>query len=198
MELPSVLALFLSTLPARGATAHTFNHLFRRDISIHAPREGSDTCRSMRPSRHPHFYPRSPRGERPDGISALLAVQDFYPRSPRGERRARFRRCRLFRLISIHAPREGSDKLSIDEASSKKYFYPRSPRGERPLKLDAWAVVSISIHAPREGSDHGNIGCVQIAAISIHAPREGSDKEAPRCGAKTKNFYPRSPRGERP
>ena len=58
-------------------------------------------------------------------------------------------------LISIHAPREGSD---MDQ------------RG---------AIVEtfqISIHAPREGSDHRPPPPRSIpSAISIHAPREGSD-----------------------
>ena len=57
---------FLSTLPARGAT-------------LHSVLTGS-------PNRH--FYPRSPRGERP-GCPALPPRRGshFYPRSPRGERR---------------------------------------------------------------------------------------------------------------
>ena len=34
--------------------------------------------------------------------------------------------------ISIHAPREGSDKQEADRAANLNNFYPRSPRGERP------------------------------------------------------------------
>ena len=79
-------------------------------------------------------------------------------------------------LISIHAPREGSDPSVI-----------------RLLQND-----DISIHAPREGSDRslpvsfrlesifqstlpvrgatgGNLTVYGYALISIHAPREGSD-----------------------
>ena len=33
-------------------------------ISIHAPREGSDGWSAPTQTPHPHFYPRSPRGER--------------------------------------------------------------------------------------------------------------------------------------
>ena len=36
------LILFLSTLPARGATLDAYRALLDRKISIHAPREGSD------------------------------------------------------------------------------------------------------------------------------------------------------------
>ena len=36
-----------------------------RKISIHAPREGSDLLRALGGRAPGHFYPRSPRGERP-------------------------------------------------------------------------------------------------------------------------------------
>ena len=60
----------------------------------------------------------------------------------------------ICRVISIHAPREGSDP-------------PRQAR---------WLAGRISIHAPREGSDK-RIKHEQkdFLTISIHAPREGSD-----------------------
>ena len=41
-SLPWVASLFLSTLPARGATYCWGVHMDVRAISIHAPREGSD------------------------------------------------------------------------------------------------------------------------------------------------------------
>ena len=57
--------LFLSTLPARGATGvHGAQHGGCL-ISIHAPREGSDpTVPLPAAAAAPNFYPRSPRGER--------------------------------------------------------------------------------------------------------------------------------------
>ena len=123
-----------------------------------------------------NFYPRSPRGERPSVPTRADTVQNFYPRSPRGERRIEQpnqhyhqhfyprsprgeRRCpgRLFAVrcvISIHAPREGSDATS---------------RGSDVCGAE------ISIHAPREGSDALAEHDVVCFVISIHAPREGSD-----------------------
>ena len=66
------VAIFLSTLPARGAThlppAMPTTEGF---ISIHAPREGSDAGPCSGPAHPAHFYPRSPRGERL-GASLLL------------------------------------------------------------------------------------------------------------------------------
>ena len=57
-------------------------------------------------------------------------------------------------LISIHAPREGSDLLHERTGYRALYFYPRSPRGERRLYSRVrQGLHRISIHAPREGSD---------------------------------------------
>ena len=57
-------------------------------ISIHAPREGSDSTKKATCWACPYFYPRSPRGERPGARPRRPQTQrDFYPRSPRGERR---------------------------------------------------------------------------------------------------------------
>ena len=145
---------FLSTLPARGATAlcsplypvvsisihapregsdlpHGRLQYHRRAISIHAPREGSDHRQWQQCARRGHFYPRSPRGERPASTARQSSRSNFYPRSPRGERphRSRLRRFR-------------------------GYFYPRSPRGERLGGIEhRLGLLAISIHAPREGSD---------------------------------------------
>ena len=107
--------------------------------------------------------------------------------------------------ISIHAPREGSDRGNAYNADNVTLFlstlpargatgrwprwpaaggdfYPRSPRGER---LDVQQVADdrflISIHAPREGSDAtAHLYYTGGKTISIHAPREGSDKFLPR------------------
>ena len=60
-------------------------------------------------------------------------------------------------------------------------------------------IDTISIHAPREGSDHTLTEAgYRITNISIHAPREGSDRLDGPASAGRKDFYPRSPRGERP
>ena len=124
--------------------------------------------------------------------------------------------------ISIHAPREGSDKTRALIEVRRFHFNPRSPRRER---LCAWGLISlislyfnprsprrerlsfsvafefvnpISIHAPREGSDVTNSHVVNEGDISIHAPREGSDTAASRWGCTGSDFNPRSPRRERP
>ena len=102
-------------------------------------------------------------------------------------------------IISIHAPRVGSDHSSRLSNSRLSYFNPRSPCGERLRGLDRRSDDGvISIHAPRVGSDH-NIRLVGIVSlISIHAPRVGSDGSTTRRARQTSNFNPRSPCGERP
>ena len=109
-DFANITTIFLSTLPARGATPAWAACSRMVDISIHAPREGSDTATGNRYPAHPHFYPRSPRGERPRPSGPKpWRVPNFYPRSPRGERPVRAGAEHHPRSISIHAPREGSD-----------------------------------------------------------------------------------------
>ena len=100
----------------------------------------------------------------------------FNPRSPRGERHERDARGGTRYIISIHAPREGSDRGWSKNMVNWTNFNPRSPRGERrELRYCGHYLYTISIHAPREGSD--------IARAALHAAAY--------------NFNPRSPRGER-
>ena len=100
-------------------------------------------------------------------------------------------------------------------------FYPRSPCGERlgNLHAGAWHPV-ISIHALLAESDYANslvfCHCAQFLStlslrratlrrphgpprrgISIHALLAESDGSPPPCERPTKDFYPRSPCGER-
>ena len=174
-------AVFLSTLPARGAT-YLLDLLSRiTDISIHAPREGSD--------------PQVPGQTAMDGTISIHAPRE-------GSDRCRRSASGPPRPISIHAPREGSDGSVLRlRHSIFAYFYPRSPRGERPCRL--WRCPCRRCHfyprSPR-GERPGHHGVfVPPVHISIHAPREGSDGgRGPAWSCRWGYFYPRSPRGERP
>ena len=79
-------------------------------------------------------------------------------------------------VISIHAPRVGSDRYEDIMTVSDFNFNPRSPGGER-----------LSITRSANGT----------STISIHAPRVGSDSNRPRTGSRAAYFNPRSPGGER-
>ena len=100
---------FQSTLPARGAT--DLVTLTRRDqgISIHAPRTGSDGRGASAATGKTHFNPRSPHGERLSGFNPDVRGRYFNPRSPHGERPGGVPEQRQRNVISIHAPRTGSD-----------------------------------------------------------------------------------------
>ena len=78
-------------------------------ISIHAPRGGSDLR----------------------GVHSALQTTDFNPRSPRGERLHGHLCAGHLIYISIHAPRGGSDFFRDQVCTVGLYFNPRSPRGER-------------------------------------------------------------------
>ena len=260
--------LFLSTLPARGATTSTFSptpatsNFYPRsprgerlivngsnvqdvDISIHAPREGSDVAPSrtiwafLRISIHAPREGSDRQQRRPRYLQSAISIH-----APREGSDARWAHEHAVFLISIHAPREGSDQslLLLDlgqvvisihaprEGSDRFavaawYMFPRflstlpargatrawtpgttqttiflSTLPARGATRDpdlAFVHFAISIHAPREGSDGlGTLGKPH-GPISIHAPREGSDVLEFHQSVCIRNFYPRSPRGER-
>ena len=153
---------------------------------------------------------------------ALRNMTNFNPRSPHGERRVRRAVSGDGDVISIHAPRTGSDTLwQILQADTPEFQSTLPARGATVLHPASVKFVRISIHAPRTGSDRGGGDDVgRVAAISIHAPRTGSDADCPARTpaampfqstlpargatmftipfiALTSDFNPRSPHGER-
>ena len=99
---------FQSTLPARGATMSMSITIYPPSISIHAPRTGSDDERGGI-AGEVDFNPRSPHGERHTFRCWLLRLGIFQSTLPaRGATRVN-RVIRAGYVISIHAPRTGSD-----------------------------------------------------------------------------------------
>ena len=78
-------------------------------ISIHAPRTGSDHSQLCGRKPAEYFNPRSPHGERRDIYAYNCAGKNFNPRSPHGERHSDMDMDMPTGIISIHAPRTGSD-----------------------------------------------------------------------------------------
>ena len=190
-----------------------------------------------------HFNPRSPHGERRKKNPRLNSCPHFNPRSPHGERRGRdnSRRGRhafqstlpargatcadfhrlLHIVISIHAPRTGSDRRCRPRCSARRNFNPRSPHGERrgtsthmrrregfQSTLPARGATCTTPSKPTPAryfnprSPHGErppaaFASAALPAISIHAPRTGSDLIEPKCHIAPSDFNPRSPHGER-
>ena len=124
------------------------------EISIHAPREGSDGDVSPRLRSSVHFNPRSPRGERPLPNNTRNNTNIFQSTLPARGATNPGNQSEEQGRISIHAPREGSDRNcpNVSPIDSKfqstlpargatchtplsreglRDFNPRSPRGER-------------------------------------------------------------------
>ena len=125
-----------------------------RPISIHAPRMGSDLVvivtfflpwrfQSTLPAwgatspprqssrRWCNFNPRSPHGERLKHLRHERGLTQFQSTLPAWGATEVGAKYNNYELISIHAPRMGSDFRTRFPFSLPLYFNPRSPHGER-------------------------------------------------------------------
>ena len=147
-------------------------------ISIHALREEGDVMPFADHLRLINFYPRPPRGGRPDES----ATEE------------------LIRAISIHALREEGDKDDRLSGNPNQIFL--STPSARRATVTAGVVLlhlQISIHALREEGDRQLFReYINFMTISIHALREEGDSAGRSQSAHGRNFYPRPPRGGRP
>ena len=125
------------------------------NISNHAPRAGSDIVMLKPYIKHRHFNPRSPCGERLNLCAKGDVASKFQSTLPVRGATVEMIDSGKYGLISIHAPRAGSDENPRRIKSPQKHFNPRSPCGERPYcRVRHFQRFRISIHAPRAGSDH--------------------------------------------
>ena len=131
---------------------------------------------------------------------ACLLCCYFNPRSPCGERRKQRRHNRRQKLISIHAPRVGSDAYYAYSTTDTDDFNPRSPCGERrPRSTAGTSCPLISIHAPRVGSDALFLAGTPVDPVfQSTLPVWGATHPCGRCHQGYLDFNPRSPCGERP
>ena len=122
---------FQSTLPARGAT--TFGALkdMIENISIHAPRTGSDNGRVLEADALTIISIHAPRTGSDFRISQMGVHLAFQSTLPARGATFNFYGQQSYEYISIHAPRTGSDDVLATY----------------------WESLKISIHAPRTGSD---------------------------------------------
>ena len=168
-----------------------------------------------------HFNPRSPHGERPNGLRARRAKLDFNPRSPHGERHCKAprlsprgtfqstlpargatpRRVAGNRIvsISIHAPRTGSDQRIVILPAHRNHFNPRSPHGERPAHSNpAGASQSFQSTLPARGATRRLMSYMQSSVFQSTLPARGATLQRQHIAAGIPHFNPRSPHGERP
>ena len=148
------------------------------DISIHAPRGGSDSRLSI-----PIYRPFSFQSTLPAGGATLPERKP----SPAGS-------------ISIHAPRGGSDWLTAAYTARYMIFQSTLPAGGATNLTNKQAkVLDISIHAPRGESDQGRQGKFPKGDEDFNPRSPRGERLWMRFypGTPSKYFNPRSPRGER-
>ena len=121
---------FQSTLPMRGATFRYVECFTVRVFQSTLPMRGA-TSWACRASSQLDFNPRSPCGERPNGIPHWMMPVTFQSTLPMRGATFGDAECFAVRVISIHAPHAGSD--------SARHILQ--------------ALHAISIHAPHAGSD---------------------------------------------
>ena len=170
---------FQSTLPARGATHLCGRQRRREQISIHAPRTGSD-CARRRSSGEQDISIHAPRtGSDANRKEKRPGDWHFNPRSPHGERQVKYVPIPLDMAISIHAPRTGSDFLSSGRKSRRRIFQSTLPaRGATSMfaRLSTMPPIFQST-LPARGATASS--APPFPPISIHAPRTGSDCRPP-------------------
>ena len=125
--------IFLSTLPARGAT-------------------GTGTC-GLAGSEY--FYPRSPRGERQVYRISKPAAKQFLSTLPaRGATYNGVKQLPQTMLFLSTLPARGATSCPRCSSPSAPTFLSTLPaRGATDNRLNHICTIFISIHAPREGSD---------------------------------------------
>ena len=190
---------FLSTPSARRATLPVDGIFGANTISIHALREEGDLRCAGPAEFQQDFYPRPPRGGRPQAPALQCAAAS----------------------ISIPALREEGDVQMLVIGFRRVDFYPRPPRGGRRIFVSAVPIAllflsppsarratkaarvlqaerRISIPALREEGDLPIFPENPVRRISIPALREEGDTFPGWCSSPPGNFYPRPPRGGRP
>ena len=168
---------FQSTLPARGATnVHALGVLLAH-ISIHAPRTGSDRCIGGKSGLAINFNPRSPHGERPEPEPPAASRQQFQSTLPARGATFSEEEAAAYIMISIHAPRTGSDDAKEEGRQDRRNFNPRSPHGER---RDNAQIVPF------------------VQQFQSTLPARGATGIVTFLRTEVRHFNPRSPHGERP
>ena len=168
---------FLSTLSLRRAThGHcAFGHAV--DISIHALLAESDRFEPGYSKCSIEFLSTlSLRRATWPGTGNCWLVPHFYPRSPCGERRHCAGHFSATRVISIHALLAESDNPVCIVVAIVKYFYPRSPCGERLRHCTTYLNCSLFLSTlSLRRATAADISTRREARISIHALLAESD-----------------------
>ena len=194
-------SLFLSTPSARRATGHTDGPAPPQSISIHALREEGDTTTLVESLSRLYISIHALREEGDDkAIHTQYNRRYFYPRPPRGGRPNNPAE-RLIQLrISIHALREEGDAASARFRSAMTVFLstPSARRATHRLQpFNALRLLFLSTPSARRATRQARSPPAWSDYFYPRPPRGGRRERAsrPRCGCP--NFYPRPPRGGR-
>ena len=168
--------VFLSTPSARRATPQRRRpSLSRAFLSTPSARRATAAALAA-VAGFSNFYPRPPRGGRPERSGCGLIYHRFLSTPSARRATSRLSRARHLQAISIHALREEGDPREREQhhrrdisihalreegdqgpdrpQGRRRDFYPRPPRGGRPSSCTASSrKCSISIHALREEGD---------------------------------------------
>ena len=170
--------LFQSTLPARGATARGRRKPAGSRISIHAPRTGSDNSRLICVTSSVRFQSTLPaRGATSQMTENASGMELFQSTLPARGATAYNADIPRIAVISIHAPRTGSDNVPRTQIGLRQHFNPRSPHGERQFRGRPFSWLRD--FNPRSPHGERRFGDLQLRLA-------------------LQNFNPRSPHGERP
>ena len=172
---------FQSTLPARGATGRSAAAGRAQNISIHAPREGSDEDRGLSQSQLAKFQSTLPARGATLCQRWVVQVDKFQSTLPaRGATRRQKLLPIFYHQFQSTLPARGATWWYPQQRTSTFHFNPRSPRGERPVERVAEAASSIfQSTLPARGATRQCDPRLRAGGISIHAPREGSDPARP-------------------
>ena len=192
------MAQFLSTPSARRATPSRRTPGRTRSISIHALREEGDRVHLPKADSSQNFYPRPPRGGRPQSSCAASAHGHISIHALREEGDHGVEGGQHLVGISIHALREEGDVAAPASAEGEQisihalreegdaesrfipsfffYFYPRPPRGGRP-DYTGKSVQDVQFLSTPSARRATQVKCVRLLQwqISIHALREEGD-----------------------
>ena len=212
------LRKFQSTLPVRGRTLTFLVLLLHALISIHPPRAGRDTKKSLYSFRLLVFQSTLPvRGgtttwrscQSQIQFQSTLPVQGgtgsssnwqstsyFNPPSPCGEGLSAMPVLDYSQDISIHPPRAGRDHLDFEGPLVRQISIhpPRAGRDATSLILNTLPLWYFNPPSPCGEGLHRHL--LLLLKISIHPPRAGRDSRQLQCDSRVDYFNPPSPCGE--
>ncbi len=99
-----VESTFLSTHPSRSATGTADGKIMQMQVSIHAPLAECDRTATAMPPVTTRFYPRTPRGVRPETHRCCIRSIQFLSTHPSRSATIHGINAEADRRVSIHAP----------------------------------------------------------------------------------------------